>query len=69
MRYYSAIFLGEKWKTTEILHQDSQFMDQDLNLGHPEYKTEVLLSHFQCPKNVGRIKTQFLFKYYYSIPQ
>ena len=52
----------------EILHQDSQLMDPDLNLGHPEYETEVLLSHIQCPKNACRIKMQFLFKYSYSIP-
>jgi len=39
------------------------------DLGDPEYETEVPLSHFQCPKNVHRIKTQLLFKYYYSIPQ
>ena len=68
MRYRSAICLGENWKTTEILRQDSQFMDPDLNLGHHEYETEVLFDHFQCPKNVCRIKMQFLFKYYYSIP-
>jgi hypothetical protein len=40
----------------ENLHQDSHFMDPDLNLQHPECETEVLLSHFQCPKKCKQNK-------------
>jgi hypothetical protein len=43
IRYYHAICLEERRETMEILTQDSQFMNPDLNLGHPEYGTEVLL--------------------------
>lgn len=56
MRYYPAIYLREEWKTMENLHQDSHFMDPDLNLQHPECETEVLLSHFQCPKKCKQNK-------------
>jgi hypothetical protein len=48
LRYYLGICLEGAKKTYKIFTQNSQSLEQDLNLGHSEYEAGILPAQLCC---------------------